>query len=181
MKIYTRTGDDGSTSLFSGERVSKSSLRVEVYGTVDELNSHLGLARASSVHPQIETCLTTLQNQLFVAGADLATTAESSRARIVRIQEQDTLWLEKEIDSMTAMLPALRSFVLPGGTLAASHLHVARTICRRAERQAISLSYQEPISSEILVYLNRLSDFLFTLARYENFLSGVSEEKWSVT
>lgn len=181
MKIYTRTGDDGSTSLFSGERVSKSSLRVEVYGTVDELNSHLGLARASSAHPQIETYLTTLQNQLFVAGADLATTAESSRARIVRIQGQDAIWLETEIDSMTATLPALRSFILPGGTLTAGHLHVARTICRRAERQAILLSHQEPISSEMLVYLNRLSDFLFTLARFENLLSGVSEEKWSVT
>lgn len=180
MKIYTRTGDDGSTSLFSGERVAKDALRVEVYGTVDELNSHLGLARGSGPQASVEEYLVKLQNQLFVAGADLATTADSTRSRIVRIQDKDILWLEQEIDRMTAEIPPLRSFVLPGGTISAAHIHVARTICRRAERQAIELARQEMLGA-ILVYLNRLSDFLFTLARYENFLAGVSEEKWSVT
>ncbi len=179
MKIYTRTGDNGSTSLFSGERVSKACLRVDVYGTVDELNSHLGLARASSSHPQVEGYLVILQNQLFVAGADLATTLDSTRSRIVRIQAKETTWLEAEMDRMTETLPALKSFILPGGTAAAGHLHVGRTICRRAERQAIELGSQEEVSSEILIYLNRLSDFLFTLARYENHLSGISEEQWS--
>jgi len=180
MKIYTRTGDDGSTSLFSGERVAKDALRVEAYGTVDELNSHLGLARASTPQALVEEYLVKLQNQLFVAGADLATTADSTRSRIVRIEESGVLWLEQEIDLMTVELPPLRSFVLPGGTISAAHIHVARTICRRAERQVIELSRQETLGA-ILVYLNRLSDFLFTLARYENFLAGVSEEKWSVS
>lgn len=180
MKIYTRTGDDGSTSLFSGERVAKDALRVEAYGTVDELNSHLGLARASAPQALVEEYLVKLQNQLFVVGADLATTAGSMRSRIVRIEERDVLWLEQEIDRMTAELPPLRSFVLPGGTISAANVHVARTICRRAERQVIELSREETLGA-ILVYLNRLSDFLFTLARYENFLAGVSEEKWSVS
>lgn len=179
MKIYTRTGDDGSTSLFSGERVGKDALRVEAYGTVDELNSHLGLARASTPQALVMEYLVTLQNQLFTAGADLATTADSTRSRIVRIRDKDVIWLEQEIDRMTETLPPLRSFVLPGGTVSAAHIHVARTICRRAERQAIELSRREALGP-ILVYLNRLSDFLFTLARYENFLAGVSEEKWSV-
>lgn len=179
MKIYTRTGDDGSTSLFSGERVAKDALRVEAYGTVDELNSQLGLARASAPQALVEEYLVRLQNQLFTAGADLATSADSTRSRIVRILDKDVAWLEQEIDRMTETLPPLRSFVLPGGTIPAAHIHVARTICRRAERQTIELSRREALGA-ILVYLNRLSDFLFTLARYENFLAGVSEEKWIV-
>jgi cob(I)alamin adenosyltransferase len=180
MKIYTRTGDDGSTSLFSGERVPKTDLRVKTYGTIDELNSQLGAARAFLPHATVEEYLVGLQNQLFIVGADLATIPRDSGKEAVRIKEAECLWLETEIDLMTSRLPTLRNFILPGGSPAAAHIHIARSICRRAERQVLDLSQREPVNKDLLIYLNRLSDFLFTLARYENMLKDINEAKWSI-
>jgi cob(I)alamin adenosyltransferase len=173
MKIYTRTGDDGTTGLFSGGRVPKTHPRVEVYGTVDELNSVLGAARSSGPQPAVGGLLEAVQRQLFKLGADLATPGDNSK--VARIDAADAGWLEAEIDRMTAQLPPLSHFILPGGTPAAAQIHVARAISRRCEREALRL---EVGGREILVYLNRLSDFLFTLARFENWSSGVSEAEW---
>ena len=176
LKIYTRTGDEGLTSLFSGGRVSKTHPRVQAYGTVDELNSLLGTAQAAGPQPLVSTMIEKIQHQLFTIGSDLATPAETRSAP--RIGSTDTAWLESEIDRMTEALPPLRHFILPGGTPSASQIHVARCVCRRGERLVVLLAEQEPINRETLIYLNRLSDFLFTLARYENFLSGVDERIW---
>jgi cob(I)alamin adenosyltransferase len=178
MKIYSRTGDDGTTGLFSGERVAKTHGRVEAYGTVDELNSVLGLARALGPQPAVEALLAAVQRQLFKLGADLATPAAGGD-KVDRITATDVHWLEVEIDRMTAGLPVLRRFILPGGTPAAAQIHVARTLSRRAERDALRVPANDPITPEALVYLNRLSDFLFTLARQENFLAGHAETEWS--
>lgn len=180
MKIYTRTGDDGSTSLFSGGRVSKTDLRVEAYGTVDELNSILGVARAHTPHDQTNSWLEHVQNRLFYLGADLATPLDAKQDWVVRLDAEATAWLEQTIDQMTAELPELKHFILPGGSAAAAHLHVARTVCRRAERISVALSGHEDIGPHVVVYLNRLSDFLFTLARWENHQAGIAEAKWSV-
>jgi cob(I)alamin adenosyltransferase len=176
MKIYTRTGDDGSTSLFSGERVSKASLRVEAYGTLDELNCAIGATRAASPAAPAERYLATIQDHLFSLGADLATSGK--RQRSARIKPVEITWLETEIDRMASELPPLRNFILPGGSAPAAQIHLARAICRRAERAVVSLSQSEEINMDALRFLNRLSDFLFILARYENLLSGVTEEKW---
>ena len=179
MKIYTKTGDDGTTSLFSGGRVPKTNLRVETYGTVDELNSVLGVARAHQPHSFTDVRLEQVQAQLFNLGADLATPLDAKVDWVVRMDAATVLWLEQGIDEMTAELPELKNFILPGGTLAAANIHVARTVCRRAERLVVQLREQEPIGDHILHYLNRLSDFLFTLARWENFQAEIPEDKWS--
>ncbi len=173
MKIYTRTGDDGTTGLFSGDRVPKTHARVEAYGAVDELNAALGVARAGGAQPAVATLLDAVQRQLFKLGADLATPTGSRP--IARIDAADIRWLETEIDLMTARLPELKAFILPGGTLAAAQLQVARTMARRAERRALRV---DDAGNEVGIYLNRLSDFLFTLARFENLLSGTSETEW---
>ncbi len=178
MKIYTKTGDSGETSLFAGGRVRKNHLRVETYGTVDELNSLLGLARAIGVPPRAETWLERIQNELFVLGADLATPLDANPSWLVRLDAAPIAQLERDIDSMDAELTPMRAFILPGGTQAAATLHVARTVCRRAERLCVSLAEHEPINSHNLVYLNRLSDFLFVLARWVNLQAGESETKW---
>jgi cob(I)alamin adenosyltransferase len=175
MKIYTRSGDDGTTGLFSGERVSKKHDRVEAYGAVDELNSILGVVRASAPRPAVDVLLEVVQRQLFKLGADLATTTETKV--IARIGAEESGWLESEIDRMTAQLPALTHFILPGGSPAAAQIQVARATSRRCERAALRV---DGVRSEVVVYLNRLSDFLFTLARYENHLAGVSETEWRV-
>jgi cob(I)alamin adenosyltransferase len=180
MKIYTKTGDDGTTSLFSGGRVNKTHLRVEAYGTVDELNSVIGVARAHQPHPQTDAWLERVQTQLFHLGADLSTPLDAKSDWVIRMDANTVRWLEETIDRMTADLPELKNFILPGGSLAAAQLHVARTVCRRVERLVVGLQAHEPISDHALVYLNRLSDFLFTLARWENLQAGVAEEKWSV-
>jgi len=180
MKIYTRTGDDGTTSLFSGGRVPKTHLRVEAYGTVDELNSVLGVARAHKPHPQTDTWLAQVQRQLLHLGADLATPLDAKAEWVVRIDADMIQWLENTIDEMTAQLPELKNFILPGGTPAAASLHVARTVCRRTERLVAALQGQEALGDHVLVYLNRLSDFLFMLARWENMQAGEPDEKWSV-
>ena len=177
MKIYTRTGDEGVTSLLSGERVPKFHLRLETYGTVDELNSHLGAARAEGLHA-LPTALTArLQEELFLLGADLAAATTSPRPG--RMSPDHIRRLESEIDEMTEQLPPLRHFILPGGTPAAAQLHLARTVCRRAERMACQLVQAgEEVNPAALMYLNRLSDHLFTLARWENALQSVPETEW---
>ncbi len=180
MKIYTKTGDDGSTHLFSGGRVTKTHRRVEAYGTVDELNSVIGMARVLTRQAQTATWLETVQNQLFYLGADLATPIDAQSSRVVRIDDQHIAWLEQVIDSMTGDLPELRRFILPGGAPAAAQLHIARTVCRRAERRVVELAHNETIGEQSAIYLNRLSDFLFTLARWENQQEGIAESEWSV-
>jgi len=180
MKIYTKTGDDGTTSLFSGGRVAKHHLRVESYGTVDELNSYLGLARASQPTETTGELLEIIQNHLFRLGADLATPMDAKAEWLVRITEEEVKWLEEQIDTLSDGLPDLKNFILPGGVIIAAHLHVSRTICRRAERLVVALAENEAINDASRVYLNRLSDFLFTLARYENAQQGEVETKWVV-
>ena len=177
MKIYTRTGDKGETSLFGGQRVSKDSLRIEAYGTVDELNSALGIARAGNRDPEIDRILGHIQQKLFDVGADLAT-PRSSNADIRRIGANDSHPLEESIDSLEAKLKTLKSFILPGGSPVASNIHFARTICRRAERLVVHLARTENIGGDMTVFLNRLSDLLFVLARYANHIAGVAETEW---
>ena len=176
MKIYTKTGDAGETGLFSGERVGKDNRRVSAYGTLDEMNSFLGLAVASGPRPEVREALETLQRLAFELGSDVATVPKPGA--LPRIGGEHIRELERGIDEMTAKLPPLSSFIFPGGSLAAAHIHVARAVCRRAEREVISASGHETIPHEASVFLNRLSDYLFTLARYENFLSEVVERAW---
>lgn len=177
MKIYTKKGDFGETSLFGGSRVSKSSARIKAYGTVDELNSIIGLAASYSLSPKGTAWVKQVQELLFVLGADLAT-PPSSKTRINRIGEEEITTLEEAIDEMQEDLDPLKNFILPGGAQSGATLHVARTICRRAERAAVACGEEEEISEESIKFLNRLSDFLFVLARYENKYSGTSEESW---
>ncbi len=181
MKIYTKTGDKGETSLFGGKRVKKDDARIEAYGTVDELNSVLGLVSSFTENKEIKEIVENLQQQLFTVGADLATPIEKTDSkRIKRVSEELTIELEKLVDNVDEKIPELRNFILPGGNKAASLLHFARTICRRAERRVIALSEKENINDAIVVYLNRLSDLLFVMARYENYLSGTKEIDWEV-
>ncbi len=179
MKIYTKTGDKGETSLFGGERVPKDELRIETYGTVDELNSVIGSARAFNENAEIDSILGQIQDRLFVLGADLATPVNSRNASAPRISAGDISSIERAIDEIELKLDPLKSFVLPGGSKAASLLHFARTVCRRAERRAVTLGKKEEISGEATIYLNRLSDFLFVLARYANKTTGLAETIWN--
>ncbi len=178
MKIYTKTGDKGDTSLFGGQRVPKDALRIEAYGTVDELNSVLGIVLADNADKRIAEILTSVQNQLFALGADLATPHSASSKSIKRFVVKDSQSLEKIIDSLESHLKSLKSFILPGGSPVAARIHFARTVCRRAERSVVRLSRNEDIGEGITVYLNRLSDMLFVLARYANHVAGVPEIKW---
>jgi len=180
MKIYTKTGDDGTTALFAGGRVAKDDLRVEAYGTVDELNSTLGLIRTYELPEEIQAWLTDIQNTLFVIGADLATPLDSTPSWLVRLDESPTAKLESWIDTMDEHLPTLTAFILPGGHPAAAHTHIARTIARRAERLCVSANHATPINPQVMIYLNRLSDFLFTLARRINQHFGVDDAQWRV-
>jgi len=180
MKIYTKTGDKGDTALFSGGRVPKHHLRVESYGTIDELNSIVGVVRATQPSAQTDTWLEELQNQLFHLGADLATPMDAKADWIARVTAEQVEWLEETIDTMTEQLDPLSNFILPGGTMAGAQLHVARTVCRRAERIVSALQEAEEINTFSLIYINRLSDWLFTLARYENKQAGEPESKWVV-
>ena len=176
MKIYTKTGDDGTTGLWGGVRTPKDALRVEAYGTVDECNAALGLARTSQLGRQLDELLTLIQNQLFVLGADLATPGESTS--IERVAEGDIATLEAAIDDLDGQLAPLRQFILPGGTPAAAHLHLARTICRRAERCVVRLAREEAINPHVLVYLNRLADLLFVAARAANAEASLPDVPW---
>jgi len=176
MTIYTRKGDSGQTSLFSGERVEKDDLRVEAYGTVDELNSILGMAASLCRTDRTLEILNELQEQLFVGGGELASGGETPS--IGAISEEDWRVLEQWIDELTAQIPKLKNFILPGGTQGSATLHLARAVCRRAERLIVRLSREAGINPELITYINRLSDLLFTLARYENILDGGSEVTW---
>ncbi len=178
MRIYTKTGDDGTTGLFGGARVKKASARVEAYGTVDELNSVIGVARATKLGTHAETILARAQVDLFTIGAELACVpGKEEKLQMKLIGEPDALALEKSIDDAEVGLAPLKTFVLPGGTPQACALHLARTVCRRAERAVLAIDDAEP-RREVVVYLNRLSDLLFTLARRENHDRGVSDVPW---
>jgi cob(I)alamin adenosyltransferase len=178
MRIYTRTGDKGETSLYGGQRLPKDALRIEAYGTVDELNSVLGIARAENSHPEIDQLLDRIQNTLFVLGADLATPRSSDRNDVRRISRSDAELLEQEIDKLENSLQPLRNFILPGGAKPAAHLQLARAVCRRAERCVVRLAHNEDIGEDLLVYLNRLSDFLFVLSRFANLKANAAEHPW---
>jgi cob(I)alamin adenosyltransferase len=164
MKIYTKTGDDGTTSLFGGKRVSKADLRIDTYGTVDELNSWVGVLRDQAVNQSRKEILIEIQDRLFTVGSTLAT-EPGTKVKIPLLAEKDIEFLEKQIDKMELDLAPMRFFVLPGGNQAISFGHVARTVCRRAERLAIALNQTEPINPLVIKYLNRLSDYLFVLCR----------------
>lgn len=179
MKIYTRTGDDGTTSLFAGGRVKKDDTRVEAYGTIDELNSILGVVRAVSKDDEISRIIQEVQNFLFTLGADLATPLDVENMRIKRISKEDVEKIERWIDEIDSKLEPLRNFILPGGTLLASFLHLARTVCRRAERRIVYLSGREKLNDQIIPFVNRLSDLLFVLARYANKIENVDDIKWT--
>ncbi len=178
MKIYTKTGDKGETALFGGERVPKDALRIEAYGSVDELNCMVGVIRSLKPHKSIDVILSKIQNQLFELGADLATPIAHKSKYITRIKKSQFTMLEKIIDKLEIELEPLKLFILPGGSVVASHLHLARTVCRRAERNVVRLSRNEDIGDAVVIYLNRLSDLLFVMARYANHLDGFGEMKW---
>lgn len=175
-RIYTRGGDAGETSLGDGTRTSKLDLRIAAYGTVDELNSALGLVLAADGHEEIGGVLTRVQNELFDLGADLSVPLENEGR--LRVTQEQVDVLEHECDRFNALLPELRSFVLPGGSELAARLHIARTICRRAEREALQASGAHSLNPLVLVYLNRLSDLLFILARAANAADGREEPLW---
>jgi cob(I)alamin adenosyltransferase len=178
-KITTRTGDDGSTALGFGGRVAKDDARIAAYGTVDELNSALGAARAAGLPAQLDPLLAALQNDLFHLGSDLCVPeAEKAAHPVPRIEPRHLAELDAAIDEWNGRLPPLDNFVLPGGTAAAAALHVARTVCRRAERELVALARREPVGEHALPYLNRLSDLLFVLARAANALAGRAEPTW---
>jgi cob(I)alamin adenosyltransferase len=177
--LYTRGGDKGETSLFGASRVAKDSPRVAAYGTIDELNSSIGVALAACEHEEISRPLKRIQAELFIAGADLATELSAKGgARVPRIQKEDTQELEKMIDELQGKLPKLKSFILPGGSRLSSSLHLSRAVCRRAERSVVTLGRTERINPEVVPYLNRLSTYLFNLARYSNVLEKVEDEVW---
>ena len=178
-KIYTRRGDDGTTALGGGQRIPKDSLRVQTYGAVDELSSAVGLALAHGLSPRLAEVLPPIQNELFHLGADLSFREEDKQeSKLPQIEARHIERLENLIDELNAVVGPLENFILPGGSLGAAYLHLARTICRRAEREAVALSRVEQISSQVVPYLNRLSDALFVMARYENHQRGVPEPLW---
>jgi len=185
MKIYTKTGDNGTTALFGGTRVPKHHIRIESYGTIDELNSWLGLVRDQEIDSHSKKILTVIQDKLFTVGAILATDPEKAilksgkeRLNIPKVDLLDIELLEKEIDAMDAQLPQMTHFILPGGHTTVSYCHIARTICRRAERMASLLNENEPFDERVLIYINRLSDYLFVLARKLSSDLQAEEIKW---
>jgi cob(I)alamin adenosyltransferase len=185
-RVYTRTGDKGETGLAGGQRVAKDSLRIEAYGTVDELNATIGVARATAEEAvgshtklaELDTILKRVQHELFNVGSILATLPENVHPRQARVTQTEITRLETEIDRMNAGLPALRSFVLPGGCRLNAELHVCRTVCRRAERVCVALAREERVDAETIQYLNRLSDALFVWSRWASHTLGVSEILW---
>ena len=185
-RVYTRSGDKGETGLAGGQRVPKDSLRIEAYGTLDELNATIGVARVTAeesiaVHAELaelNAILKRVQHELFNAGSILATLPQDVHPRQARVTDAEIAQLEREIDKMNAGLPALRSFVLPGGCRLNAELHVCRTVCRRAERICVTLARQEPVDGEIVRYLNRLGDALFVWSRWASHTLGVPEILW---
>jgi cob(I)alamin adenosyltransferase len=178
VKIYTRTGDDGTTGLLGAARVSKADARIEAYGTVDELNASIGVARSLDRERWLEADLSAVQSRLFQIGAELAAEEAGALAKLDRIRDVDVESLERWIDRLEADLPALKRFILPGGSALGAALHVARTVCRRAERRVVALSSARPVEPRIVRYLNRLADALFVLARWCNRKAGAPEHGW---
>ena len=185
MKVYTKTGDKGTTALFGGTRVPKNHIRIESYGTVDELNSHIGLIRDQDINVLYKGILAEIQNKLFTVGAILATPPEKEmlkngkeRLNIPKITETDIEYMENAIDSMEQLLPQMTHFVLPGGHTTVSYCHISRCVCRRAERLAVHLNEIEPVDYYVLKYLNRLSDYLFVLARKLSQDLNADEVQW---
>jgi cob(I)alamin adenosyltransferase len=181
FKIYTKTGDKGSTSLIGGVRVPKSHIRIESYGTIDELNSCIGMVNDMAANEKINGWLREVQDRLFTVGSVLATDhSKEVKMKLPDVHDADVKWLEGLIDEMNEVLPEMRSFILPGGNLAASTCHVARCVCRRAERLCVAMHEQQEYIPDIIIqYLNRLSDFLFVLARYIGHINGAEEIKWT--
>jgi cob(I)alamin adenosyltransferase len=177
FKIYTKTGDKGETGLFGGKRLPKYHLRIEAYGTVDELNAHLGLVRDSLVDETTRDVLKEIQDRLFTIGANLASDPDKSM-NTPDLLDSDVEALEQQMDQMDAHLPPLKNFILPGGHPSVSYCHIARTVCRRAERQVVALAVNEPVEEILLRYLNRLSDYLFVLSRKMAQDLGVEEVSW---
>jgi len=180
MKIYTKTGDKGETGLFGGERVSKNNLRLNAYGSIDELNSFLGLAITEVTSIEIKNVLNDLQNKLFLLGSDLATpeTEKNAKLNITRLPDSYILDTEKTIDDFETKLDELKNFILPGGSKGSALLHICRTISRRAEREVVALKNTELIGENIVIFLNRLSDLFFVLSRFENKYSNIPDTKW---
>ena len=179
FKIYTKTGDKGETALFGGRRLPKSHLRIDAYGTVDELNSFIGLVRDETEDQVIRDVLYQVQNRLFTVGANLASDpSKNQNQSLPDLREEDLRLLENEIDRMEEILPPLKNFILPGGHPLVSKTHVARCVCRRAERLSVAVNLEEPVPEVILQYLNRLSDYLFVLSRYLGHQLGVKEVTW---
>lgn len=180
LKIYTKTGDDGTTSLIGGTKVPKSHFRIEAYGTVDELNSYVGLCRNLLTDPTSLQVLAEIQDRLFTIGSSLACDAEKEPGMALPdLVEEDIRLLEKEIDRMTEQLPEMKYFILPGGAASVSHLHVLRCICRRAERCCVRMQFEGlSVNDRVVKYLNRLSDYIFVLARYTGQQLGVKDNCW---
>jgi cob(I)alamin adenosyltransferase len=178
MKIYTKTGDKGQTSLIGGTRVSKAHLRIEAYGTVDELNSYLGLVKDQAVNAHRGDFLQEIQDRLFTIGSSLASDPEKSKMKIPDLLASDIEVLEKAMDKMNEIIPELKNFILPGGHPAISFGHIARCVCRRAERNVIALSEHEFVADLVIQYLNRLSDYLFTLCRMMHHELQIEEIAW---
>ncbi len=178
MKIYTKTGDEGKTGLYAGGRVSKDDPRIEAFGTVDELNAALGLARTAALPAPIEALLKGAQNELFCLGAELAT--PDPKQEVPRVNQEAILVVEQAIDELEESLAPLTQFILPGGSPAAAELHLARAICRRAERRVVTLAATEnqSVSPLVIHYLNRLGDYLFVAARYANHVAGIKDVPW---
>jgi cob(I)alamin adenosyltransferase len=180
MKIYTKTGDKGNTSLIGGTKVPKSDIRIDTYGTVDELNSWIGLINDQLADEEFRPVLKEIQDRLFTIGSSLATDADKEpKMKLPDLHAADIEFLEKKIDEMTAQLPTMKSFILPGGHVAVSSIHVTRCVCRRAERLAVGMQQHELfVDQQVIQYLNRLSDYLFTLARYAGQKLGAEEIPW---
>ncbi len=178
MKIYTKTGDKGFTSLIGGTRVPKHHIRIESYGTVDELNSYIGLIRDQDIAVHDKEVLKEIQDRLFTIGASLAADPERSKMVIPDLHMADVELLEKEMDNMNESLPELRHFILPGGSTTISYCHLARCVCRRAERITVNLAEESTVDEKVNIYLNRLSDYLFTLARKIAHENNIPENQW---
>jgi cob(I)alamin adenosyltransferase len=178
MKLYTKGGDKGMTSLLGGARVKKYETRIEAYGTVDELNAQIGVVRSCEITESDQKFLIAIQNALFTMGSKLATEPGNDKVNIPELHDEDITALENEIDKIDATLPPMRNFVLPGGNMAVAHSHVARCVCRRAERAVLSLSENEDVPPIIVIYLNRLSDYLFILSRKLSHETEAEEIPW---
>ncbi len=179
-KIYTKKGDKGQTSLIGGSRVAKSDMRIEAYGTLDELNSYLGLIRDFSIDLEQKSTLAGIQSHIFIAESIYAADSEAALINLPKLNEKDIELLENEIDRMNEHLPELKNFILPGGHPVVSYCHIARTVCRRAERLIVKLEINEPQHDLVLKYINRLSDYLFVLARFVGHELGVGDQIWKV-